>query len=106
MSGILTAMPELALNTSATMTMMTILFSGKNQLAMNLDADMSLNGNPMSDISYPKKKNQKDKLTNKAMMDPINVNAHPTLCIIYTQLYGCSDSIFLIQHVTWYYHYH
>lgn len=50
-NGILIAIPELALKAKAITTIITILFSGKNQLATNLEADINLNGNPKSDKS-------------------------------------------------------
>ena len=59
------------------MTMIVILFSGKNQLATNLDADINLNGNPINDNNYPTKKNQNDTFTIRANIDPNNVKMHP-----------------------------
>ena len=76
-NGILIAIPELALNNRAMITIIVILFSGKNQLATNLDADINLNGNPTKENNYPKKKNQNDTFTINAKIDPNKVNIHP-----------------------------
>jgi len=46
--------PEQELKVKAMMTMMRTLFFGKNQLAPNLEADMSLKGKPIKEMSYPK----------------------------------------------------
>lgn len=78
-NGILIEMPELELKTSAIMTMIIILFSGKNQFATNFDALIILKGNPNNDINYPIKKNQKETLIKIANIDPINVNPQPII---------------------------
>lgn len=46
---------------------------------MNLEVDISLNGNPNKDTNSPKYRNQKEYLTNKDINAPINVSMHPHL---------------------------
>jgi hypothetical protein len=43
------------------------------QLAVNLDVDMSLNGNPTNEISSPAYRNQNEYLMNIDMNAPVNV---------------------------------
>lgn len=74
--------PDDELNTSAMNTVINNLFSGKNQLAVNFDADINLKGNPINDIISPAYKNQKDFVINKLTIDPIKVNAHPIFTLV------------------------
>jgi len=60
-------------------TIIRILFSGKNQLATNLEALINLNGNPIKEINYPIKKNQKETLMKIANTEPTKVNAQPLI---------------------------
>ena len=66
---------------------MVILFSGKNQFATNLDAEINLNGNPINDINYPTKKNQNDTFTIRAKIDPNKVKIHPRIVLLEKYLF-------------------
>lgn len=98
------AIPELALNTKAMITIIMILFSGKNQFATNFEALINLKGKPIKEINCPTKKNQKETFIKIAKIDPIKVNAQPNIIYSVTYHNTHSNSIRFIYYITWYYH--